>query len=121
MRLVFGSVTGPALAASIVDMGNRFRIVANTVTAVDPGHDLPKLPVSRILWKPDPDLKTGAAAWIYAGGGHHTAFSFTVTPEYLEDFASMAGVELVLKDTKLREFKNELRWSETYYGLKGML
>jgi L-arabinose isomerase len=123
VRLVFGSVTGPALASSIVDMGNRFRIVANAVTAVEPLKDLPKLPVSRVLWKPEPDLKTGAAAWIYAGGGHHTSFSFTVTPEYLDDFASMAGVELVLidKNTDLRSLKNELRWSEAYYGLKGML
>jgi L-arabinose isomerase len=123
VRLVFGSVTGAATASSIVDMGNRFRIVSNVVTAVDPGHDLPKLPVSRVLWKPEPDLKTGAAAWIYAGGGHHTSLSFTVTPEYLEDFASMSGVELVVidKDTNLRTLKNELRWSEAYYGLKGML
>lgn len=123
VRLVFNSVTGPAVAAAIVDMGNRFRIVANAVTAIEPPKALPKLPVARVLWKPEPDLATGAAAWIHAGGGHHTALSFTVTSEYLEDFAAMAGVELVVidKDTKLRSLKNELRWSEAYYGLKGML
>jgi L-arabinose isomerase len=123
VRLVFDASPGPAVNAAIVDMGNRFRIVANTVEAVAPEHDLPKLPVSRVLWKVQPDLKTGAAAWIYAGGGHHTAFSYSVTPEMLEDFAGMAGVEMILidEDAKLRDLKNELRWNEAYYGLKGML
>jgi len=123
VRLVFDAKTGPALNAALVDMGNRFRMVVNTVEAVAPEQDLPKLPVSRVLWKVNPDLKTGAAAWIYAGGGHHTAFSYSVTSEYLEDFASMADIELVLIDeeTKLRNLKNELRWSEAYFGLKGML
>jgi L-arabinose isomerase len=123
VRLVFGCKAGPAIATALVDMGNRFRIVANAVNAVEPPHALPKLPVSRVLWKPEPDLKTGAAAWIYAGGGHHTAFSYTVTAENLEDFASMAGVELVVidKNATLHSIRNELRWNEAYYGLKGML
>ena len=123
MRLVFDGKAGPAVCAALVDMGNRFRLVANAVEAVKPPKALPKLPVSRVLWKPLPDLKTGAAAWIYAGGGHHTAFSYSVTAEMLEDFAAMSGVELVMidKDTQLRNLRNELRWNEAYYGLKGML
>ena len=123
VRLVFDGAAGPALNTSLVDMGNRFRIVVNTVEAVKPARALPKLPVARVLWKPMPDLKTGAAAWIYAGGGHHTCYSRTVTPENLEDFAEMAGVEMVLIDhtTNLRTLKNELRWNEAAYGLKGLL
>ena len=123
VRLVFDGKAGPAVCAALVDMGNRFRLVANAVEAVKPPKALPKLPVSRVLWKPLPDLKTGAAAWIYAGGGHHTAFSYSVTAEMLEDFAAMSGVELVMidKDTQLRNLRNELRWNEAYYGLKGML
>jgi L-arabinose isomerase len=123
VRLVFDCATGPALNAALVDMGNRFRLVVNTVDAVAPAHELPKLPVSRVLWAPHPDLKTGAAAWIQAGGGHHTCFSRTVSVEMLEDFAQMAGIEMVLidKDTRLRNLMNELRWNEAYYGLKGML
>jgi L-arabinose isomerase len=122
VRLVFNGKSGPAMAAALVDMGNRFRIVANAVEAVEPKEALPKLPVSRILWKPLPDLKRGAAAWIYAGGGHHTAFSYTVTSEYLEDFASMTGVELVTIDgsTDVGALRNQLRWNEAYYGLKGI-
>ena len=122
VRLVFSGKSGPAMAAALVDMGNRFRIVANAVEAVEPKEALPKLPVSRILWKPLPDLKRGAAAWIYAGGGHHTAFSYTVTSEYLEDFASMTGVELVTIDgsTDVGALRRELRWNEAYYGLKGI-
>jgi L-arabinose isomerase len=123
VRLVFDGKAGSAVCTALVDMGNRFRIVAETVEAVKPPQKLPKLPVSRVLWKPDPDLKTGAAAWIYAGGGHHTAFSYSVPTSTLEDFASIFGVELVVidKDTKLRDFRNALRSNEAYYGLKGML
>jgi L-arabinose isomerase len=80
---------------------------------------LPKLPVARVVWIPEPNLKVGAAAWIYAGGAHHTAFSMAVTPEYLEDFAKMADVEFVLIDenTRLRSFEKELRWNEMFYAL----
>ena len=75
VRLVFNSAAGPALNASLVDMGNRFRLMVNEVEAVAAKHDLPKLPVARVLWKPYPDMKTGCAAWIYAGGAHHTCYS----------------------------------------------
>lgn len=117
VRLVFNVAGGPALNASVVDMGNRFRLIVNEVEALDPLHDLPKLPVARVLWKPYPDMNTGCAAWILAGGAHHTCYSQNLTSEHLHDFAEMAQIECVLidKDTKLRELKSELRWNEVYY------
>ena len=117
VRLVFNVAAGPALNASLVDMGNRFRLLVNDVEAVTPQHDLPKLPVARVLWKPLPDMITGCAAWIYAGGAHHTCYSQNLSSEHLQDFAEIAGIECVLinKDTDLRQLKNELRWSEVYY------
>jgi L-arabinose isomerase len=118
-RLVFDTRTGPALNASLVDMGNRFRLIVNTVEVVAPEAPLPKLPVARALWIPHPSLKVAAAAWIYAGGAHHTGFSQAITAEHLYDFAEMAGIEFLLidEDTELRQFKNELRWNEMYYSL----
>ena len=117
VRLVFNSAPGKALNASIVDMGNRFRLLVNEVEAVKPLEDLPKLPVARVLWKPQPDMYTACAAWIYAGGAHHTCYSQNLTAEHLEDFAEMAGIEYVRigKNTDLYNFKNELRWNEIYY------
>jgi L-arabinose isomerase len=122
-RLVFNVPEGPAINVSLIDMGNRFRIIVNAVDCVKPDADLPKLPVARALWVPQPNLKIGAGAWIYAGGAHHTAFSQAVTPEYIEDFAEMAGIEYVLidKNTDLTSFKKELKWNEIYYMLaKGL-
>ncbi|GAA4441044.1 L-arabinose isomerase [Pontibacter saemangeumensis] len=117
VRLVFNVAGGPALNASIIDMGNRFRLLVNEVEAVEPQHDLPNLPVARVLWKPYPDMKTGCAAWILAGGAHHTCYSQNLSSEQLQDFADMAGIESVVidKDTRLRQLQNELRWSEMYY------
>lgn len=117
VRLVFNVAAGPALNASVIDMGNRFRLLVNEVEAVAPQHDLPKLPVARVLWKPYPDMKTGCAAWILAGGAHHTCYSQNLTSQHLEDFAEMAGIECVHigKETNLRQLKNELKWSEVYY------
>ncbi|MGN6640852.1 MAG: hypothetical protein ACTHJ8_18220 [Mucilaginibacter sp.] len=117
VRLVFNVASGPALNASVVDMGNRFRLLVNEVEAIAPQHDLPKLPVARVLWKPLPDMKTGCAAWILAGGAHHTGYSQNLTAEHMADFADMARIEYVLigKDTNLRQLKNELKWSEAYY------
>ena len=116
-RLVFNVAGGEALNASIVDMGNRFRLLINEVKAVEPQNDLPNLPVARVLWKPYPDMKTGCAAWIYAGGAHHTAYSQNLTAEHLQDFADIAGIEFVRigKDTKLDQFRNELRWNDAAY------
>lgn len=117
VRLVFNVNGGAALNASIIDMGNRFRLLVNEVIAVAPKYDLPKLPVARVLWKPYPDMKTGCTAWILAGGAHHTCYSQNLTAEHLEDFAAMAGIEFVLigKNTSLYQLKNELRWNEIYY------
>ncbi|RSK44438.1 L-arabinose isomerase [Hymenobacter perfusus] len=117
-RLVFNCPAGPALNATIVDLGHRFRLIVNEVEAVAPEQDLPKLPVARVLWKVKPDLKTGVAAWIHAGGAHHTGYSQNLTAEYLEDFAEMAGIEYLIIDdeTRLRTFKNELRYNDVAFS-----
>jgi L-arabinose isomerase len=119
VRLVFTAPTGRALNASIIDLGNRFRLIVNEVNAVKPLEPLPKLPVARAVWECLPDFKTGCAAWIYAGGAHHTGYSYSVTTEHLEDFAAIAGIELALIDatTELRDFKRQLREDEIYYHL----
>jgi L-arabinose isomerase len=118
-RLVFNVPVGPAINVSVIDMGNRFRMLVNEVEVVDPPQDLPKLPVARAVWKVKPNLKDGAAAWILGGGAHHTGFSMALTADYLEIFAEMASVEYVLIDdrTKLPEFKDKLRWNDLYYKL----
>ena len=118
VRLVFNVAGGAALNASIVDMGNRFRLLVNDVTAVSPKFDLPKLPVARVLWKPHPSMHEALTAWIYAGGAHHTCYSQNITSEYLQDFAEMAGIEFILidKNTRLQQFKNELKWNEAAYN-----
>ncbi len=117
VRLVFNAGAGPALNASIVDMGNRFRLLVNEVEAVKPVKALPKLPVARVLWKPMPDMVTGCSAWILAGGAHHTCYSQNLSSEGMQDFAEMAGIEFVLigKNTNLYQFKNELRWNDASF------
>ena len=119
VRLIFDANTGAAVCASIMDMGQRFRIVANVVDVIPTDEPLPKLPVARALWLPRPNLKTAAAAWIYAGGAHHTGFSYSVTADHLRDFAGIAGIEFLLIDenTRLEDFKKELRWNDLYYHL----
>lgn len=118
-RLVFNVPAKPAIAATLLDMGDHFRLLINEVEAVDPIKDLPLLPVARVVWKPLPSLKEAAAAWILAGGAHHTCFSQALDIRYMEDFAEMADVELMVigRDTCMREFKNELKWNEVYYHL----
>jgi L-arabinose isomerase len=117
VRLVFTAASGKAVNASVVDMGDRFRLIVNEVNLLRPEHPLPKLPVAHALWVPDPNLKIAAAAWIAAGGAHHTALSRALTVDHLENFADMAGMEFALidRDTKIRDFNNELRWNEVYY------
>jgi L-arabinose isomerase len=116
VRLVFDAPTGDAINVSLIDMGNRFRLIVNEVTAVE-HPELPKLPVARAVWECKPDFKTAIAAWIYAGGAHHTVYSYPVTTAFLEDFAEVADVELVIidSDTRLRDLKQALRFSETAY------
>lgn len=122
-RLVFNVPGGDGLNATLIDLGSRFRMIVNAVQVVPPDADLPKLPVARVVWRPMPSLQEGAAAWILAGGAHHTGFTMAITPEYLEDFAEMAGVEYVLIDAKttVSRLKQELRWNELYYHLQGRL
>lgn len=117
-RLVFDATVGDAINVSLVDMGNRFRLIVNEVTAVKPPK-LPKLPVARAVWECKPDFKTACAAWIYAGGAHHTGYSYSVKTEHIEDFAEIAGVELVVIDakTELRSLRTELRQNDLYYSL----
>ncbi len=118
-RIVFDGAAGHAVCVSLIDMGNRFRLIINEVEAIQPTARMPKLPVARVLWKPEPSLQVGAEAWIYAGGAHHTVFSTQVTAEQLVDWAEMAGIEYVLinKDTTIQNLRNELRWNEIYWKL----
>jgi L-arabinose isomerase len=117
-RLVFKTAPGGGINVSVIDLGNRFRMIVNDVD-VTKCPDMPLLPVASVLWKPMPDLKTGAAAWILAGGAHHTGFSTAINSEFLEDFAGMMGIEFVLIDDKcnLDAFRKELRWNEIFYHL----
>ena len=116
-RLVFTAKEGPAVATSLVDLGDRFRLIINSVDCKKTEKPMPKLPVATAFWTPQPDLRTGAEAWILAGGAHHTAFSYDLTPEQMGDWAEEMGIEAVYidKDTKIRDFKNELRWNEAAY------
>lgn len=119
VRLVFNSSPGPGINVSLIDLGNRFRLVVNEVEAVEITEKLPKLPVARVLWKPSPDLNVAASAWMLAGGAHHTVFTQAISTKFIEDFAEMAGIECLVIDenTKLREFKNQIRTNEMYYHL----
>jgi L-arabinose isomerase len=117
VRLVFTAPEGRAVNASMVQVGNRFRMIVNEVDVVKPDRELPRLPVARAVWVPTPDLATAAAAWIYGGGAHHTGFSQSLTTEHLQDFADMADLEFLCieKDTQVRQFRNELRWNAAAY------
>lgn len=121
-RLVFTSKPGEGVAATIIDMGNRFRLIVNKVDCIK-SKPLPNLPVASALWIPQPNLEIGAAAWILAGGTHHTSFSYDLTVEYMEDYADIAGIELVVidKDTTISSFKKELQYNDLYYMLNRAL
>lgn len=121
VRLVFDAPAGPALNASLIDLGNRFRLLVNEVDAIRPPHALPKLPVARAVWKCRPDFATACESWIHAGGAHHTGFSYTVTREHLEDFATIAGIECVVigDKTEAGAFRQELRANEVYHHIAG--
>ena len=121
-RLVFTAHEGEGVACTIVDMGNRFRMIVNDVKVIKP-KALPKLPVASALWIPQPNFEVGAGAWILAGGTHHSSFSFSLTKEYMEDYAEIADIELLLidKDTTIRQFKQDMRTNEVYYMLNKAL
>jgi len=121
-RLVFTSKEGEGIAATVIDMGNRFRLIVNKVDCIR-SKSLPKLPVASTLWIPRPDFEVGASSWILAGGTHHTAFSYDLTVEYMQDYAEMAGIELVVIDenTTINSLKKELKLNEIYYLLNKAL
>ncbi len=120
VRLVFDATPGPAVNASLVDMGTRFRLVVNEVEAI-PVPAMPNLPVARAIWRCKPDFRTSATAWIYAGGAHHTVYSYALGKEHFRLFAEMAGIEVLVIDeaTTLDRFRNEIRWNEVYYHQRG--
>jgi len=117
VRLVFNAAAGPALNVSLVDLGNRFRLIVNEVEAVEVKEEFPKLPTARALWKPYPSMEVGLQAWILAGGAHHTVYSQNLTTDYIEDLAAMFDVELVVidKDTRIRSLKNELKYNDVAF------
>jgi len=119
VRLVFNADSGPAINVSLVDLGNRFRLVLNEVDVIDVPHELPKLPVARAVWRTKPDFVTSATAWLLAGGAHHTVLSYALGTQQIIDFAEMVGVELAVIDaeTRLEPFKTSLRNGEVYYHL----
>jgi L-arabinose isomerase len=119
VRLVFDAEPGPAIVVGICDLGDRFRLVLNEVTVVEPDEPLPKLPVARAVWEPKPDLATSAESWIAAGGPHHTVLSTALDTEELVDFANLLGIELLIIDgsTNRRDFANQIRWNQAYYRL----
>jgi L-arabinose isomerase len=118
VRLVFTAAPGPALVVAMLDLGDRFRLVANAVDVVHPDEELPKLPVARAVWKPRPELATAAEAWLLAGGPHHAVFTSALGVDALADFAEIAGMELLVIDerTRVPDFQKELRWNQAYYS-----
>jgi L-arabinose isomerase len=121
VRLVFTASPGPAVVIGLLDLGERFRLVANVVDVTSPDEDLPRLPVARAVWEPRPDLMTAAQTWLSAGGPHHTCLTLALGMEAFIDFAEIAGIELAVIDdeTKARQFDKELRWNDLHYLLRG--
>ena len=119
---MFTSKVGPGIKATVVDLGNRFRLITQEVECIEP-KPMPNLPVASALWVPQPSFEVGAGAWILAGGTHHSAFSYDITAEYWEDFAEITGIEYVQinKNTTTSEFKKELKNNELYYMLSKAL
>ena len=117
-RLVFDAAPGPAVLATLIDLGNRFRMIVNEIETIKIDNQMPKLPVARALWKPYPSLSVSAEAWILAGGTHHSVYATALTAEYFRDFAEICGIEFVLidKDTRSDRLRDELRWSEAYWN-----
>ena len=119
-RLTFKAKPGPALLATVIDMGDRFRMIVNDVECQEQTHDMPKLPVAAVLWKPLPDLETSAEAWIYAGGAHHSVLSYGLTAEELRDFAEIMDIEYVHigKETDINELRDKLTCNDLIWKLK---
>jgi L-arabinose isomerase len=119
-RLVFDAAPGPAVLATIIDMGNRFRMILNDIETIKIEKQMPKLPVARALWKPYPNLAGAAESWILSGGTHHAVYSTQLTSEYFRDWAEMMDIECVHigKDTDPTRLRDELRWGEAYWNAK---
>ncbi len=119
VRLVFNTDAGPAVVVAMSDVRDRFRLVANVVDVVEPPHDLPKLPVGRAVWRPEPDFRTSATCWLIAGAAHHTVMSTAVGVDVWEDFAAMTETELLIidRDTTVRGFQREVQWNSAYHRL----
>jgi L-arabinose isomerase len=117
--MVFNAATGPAVLATLIDLGSRFRMIVNEVESIKIENDMPKLPVARALWKPYPNLVDAAESWIICGGAHHSVYSTALTAEYFRDWAQMCGIEFILigRGTKPDNLQNELRWNEAYWRL----
>ena len=122
-RLVFNVPQGSGVNVSVMHMGNRFRMLINPCKVVKPDADLPKLPVARVVWQPEPNLKVAAGAWILGGGAHHTGFSMALNSEHMVDFAEMADIEYLMIDkaTMISDFKKDIKVNEIYYMLKNGL
>ena len=97
-RLVFDGQAGEGVVVSMLDLGTHYRLIVNTVEAVTPEIKAPNLPVARVIWKPNPDFKTGVKQWIEAGGGHHTVLTLSLEKEVILDWAKMVDLEVVLID-----------------------
>ena len=119
VRLVFDATPGEAVVVGMSDLGDRFRLVANEVTVVEPDEDLPHLPVARAVWEPEPGLATSAESWIMAGAPHHTVLTAQLDTETIADLARIVRTELVVidADTTTRRLEDELRWSQAYHRL----
>ncbi|MEO6715257.1 MAG: L-arabinose isomerase [Mycobacteriales bacterium] len=119
VRLVFRATPAAGFVVGLLDLGERFRLVANDIDIVEPDEPLPNLPVACAVWKPAPALATSAEAWLIAGGPHHTCLTTAVPYETLEDFALIADVELlhITHETTITGFRNEVRWNQAYYRL----
>jgi L-arabinose isomerase len=117
-RMVFDAAPGPAVLATLIDLGGRFRMIVNEIETVKIENEMPKLPVARALWKPYPSLAGAAEAWIICGGAHHSVYSSALTAEYFRDWAEIFGIEFVLVDrnTTTDKLRDELRRSEAYWG-----
>jgi L-arabinose isomerase len=117
-RLVFDAAPGPAVLATLIDLGDRFRMIVNEIETIKIEHDMPRLPVARALWKPYPDLRGAAESWILSGGTHHAVYASALTPEYFRDWAEMSGIEFVLIDrgTRPARLADELRWAEASWS-----
>jgi L-arabinose isomerase len=119
-RLVFDGKEGNAICVSLIDMGDRFRMIVNEVEAITPYNDMPNLPVARVMWKPMPDFETATESWIYAGGAHHTAMTYDLTTEHMKDFAEIMDIELIIidKNTKIEALKKELLINDLIWKLR---